>query len=80
MKKLIFTLALTASTFALADEGGDTEFFSSTSSSSSIGVVDDPDPAPTAPIGDYALPLIVGATALGFYYTRKFKKANDCLL
>jgi hypothetical protein len=71
MKKLLLTLAISASTLSFATEDSGTDFFSSSNSSSSIGVVDDPDPAPTAPISDYILPLMGAATVLGFYYTRK---------
>ncbi|MDO3385175.1 hypothetical protein QWI17_04895, partial [Gilvimarinus sp. SDUM040013] len=56
---------------AFANEQEEVSFFSSSKASNDIGTVDDPDDPNATPISDYVYPLIVLATAVGFYYTRK---------
>lgn len=71
MKKIILITLFSISHLAFANDENETTFFSNSASSSNndIGTVDDPD-TPGAPIGEYVLPLIVVAGAIGFYYTR----------
>ncbi|TGN27294.1 hypothetical protein [Empedobacter tilapiae] len=68
MKKIILLTLFSVSHLAFAND--ETTFFSSSNKSSDIGLVDDPDPIPEAPISDYILPLMVLASAIGFYYSR----------
>ncbi len=71
MKKIILIILFSFSHLAFANEQEEVSFFSSSKASNDIGTVDDPDDPNATPISDYVYPLIVLATAVGFYYTRK---------
>ncbi len=72
MKKYILITLFSISHLAFANRENKITFFSNSSKTSDeIDTVDDPDDPNGSPIGDYAFPLLILATTIGFYYTKR---------